>query len=596
MKEFSAQTGGRYTYVDDIMNLQELSLAFASIFSECDNFILSGCEVLDDEVKPGYVYINNKLRHFPGTKNVKTWPQYIYESNRTETVAYASGTDKVGRNVYGCAISAKAPTTPDVLTGNAPASIKLEATSSPRLKDALFGRYSLLLQPQSGAQTVDGLVNFSRDVSINGALVAKGRMTVEGKNCKGTIHYDRDRLIIQSRIYDRQPWFIAKSKDYTLSMSERGGFEFTVDGMTTLQITDDGIVRAPTLTATQCFIGNLTTIGNGIYDSETALDSGALRINMAGYNGSSKYFRDTFVGDGKGKAILSILGKNGELKIDGATHISSPTKHVLTLHGGTRRDNPYYGKIITWRDVDGVQTGSIGYDASRIMSLQNSIAGIHIIGVDSVDIGPVIKEGGVLLSDRYATIQSLTDGLADKADMAEVYPRKIADLLFAKKAGGLKQFVNATHSMEQLREEIGALSLGDMAGRYPTMGQLLADMATNESARNKICENIGAARKGAFQPILKDTGWVLVAEGLYARQIGSLVCVQGRIRTAHSGTAFTLPNQIDPPAYTMPFKATVSYNTSWECELRGGSKVCQVTFCNHHGVMINFSMTYMTQK
>ena len=41
MKEFASQTGGRYTYIDDIMNLQDLALAFASIFDGCGDFILN---------------------------------------------------------------------------------------------------------------------------------------------------------------------------------------------------------------------------------------------------------------------------------------------------------------------------------------------------------------------------------------------------------------------------------------------------------------------------------------------------------------------------------------------------------------------------
>jgi hypothetical protein len=28
MKEFTSQTGGRYTYIDDIMNLQNLAISF----------------------------------------------------------------------------------------------------------------------------------------------------------------------------------------------------------------------------------------------------------------------------------------------------------------------------------------------------------------------------------------------------------------------------------------------------------------------------------------------------------------------------------------------------------------------------------------
>ena len=101
MKEFSAQTGGRYTYVDDILNLQDLALAFSGIFDGCDNFIVSGCEVSGTTIKPGLVYINSKLRRFTGASNITTWPQYIYEKNSIENVAYANGADKVGRNVFG---------------------------------------------------------------------------------------------------------------------------------------------------------------------------------------------------------------------------------------------------------------------------------------------------------------------------------------------------------------------------------------------------------------------------------------------------------------------------------------------------------------
>ena len=33
MKEYVAEAGGRYTYVDDILNLQELTLSMTSIFT-----------------------------------------------------------------------------------------------------------------------------------------------------------------------------------------------------------------------------------------------------------------------------------------------------------------------------------------------------------------------------------------------------------------------------------------------------------------------------------------------------------------------------------------------------------------------------------
>ena len=73
MKEFNAQTGGRYTYVDDIINLQELALAFASLFTDCDNFIVSGCEVTGSTISAGFVYLNGTLRKFSGASGIGTW-------------------------------------------------------------------------------------------------------------------------------------------------------------------------------------------------------------------------------------------------------------------------------------------------------------------------------------------------------------------------------------------------------------------------------------------------------------------------------------------------------------------------------------------
>lgn len=55
MKEYVAEAGGRYTYVDDILNLQELTLSMTSIFTDCANFIISGCEVVSDKDRKSVV-------------------------------------------------------------------------------------------------------------------------------------------------------------------------------------------------------------------------------------------------------------------------------------------------------------------------------------------------------------------------------------------------------------------------------------------------------------------------------------------------------------------------------------------------------------
>ncbi len=57
MKEYVAETGGRYTYSDDILNLQELTLSLSAIFDGCSDFIISGCEIEGPRVSPGYVWL-----------------------------------------------------------------------------------------------------------------------------------------------------------------------------------------------------------------------------------------------------------------------------------------------------------------------------------------------------------------------------------------------------------------------------------------------------------------------------------------------------------------------------------------------------------
>ena len=94
MREFVAKTGGRYTYIEDFVGLQDLTLSLITMFGECGNFIVSGCEtsgVSDSSVtiSEGYVYINGHIRKFAGGTVDLTNPYYIVESERSESVSYA---------------------------------------------------------------------------------------------------------------------------------------------------------------------------------------------------------------------------------------------------------------------------------------------------------------------------------------------------------------------------------------------------------------------------------------------------------------------------------------------------------------------------
>ena len=132
MKEYIADTGGRYTYVDDILNLQELALSMTAIFNACEDFIISGCEITGNAISSG------KVRYFEGCHSA-TFPYYIYEKNGTDTVVYAGDVNKKGRENYLCAGSSVLPSVKDTLTGKVPCLIEITKTYAPLFLEKLFG-------------------------------------------------------------------------------------------------------------------------------------------------------------------------------------------------------------------------------------------------------------------------------------------------------------------------------------------------------------------------------------------------------------------------------------------------------------------------
>ena len=132
MREYVAKTGGRYTYIEDFIGLQELSLSLASIFDGCKNFIVSGCKTSGTNtnlsISAGYVYINGKIRHFEGKTIDLSTPFYIVEKNEPYDVSYAQNPTQLGYIEYGCEGVGEMP-----LDGRQ--YIKITSTYIPRLKD-----------------------------------------------------------------------------------------------------------------------------------------------------------------------------------------------------------------------------------------------------------------------------------------------------------------------------------------------------------------------------------------------------------------------------------------------------------------------------
>lgn len=317
MKEFTSQTGGRYTYIDDIINLQELSLAFASIFDGCDNFIVSGCQVSGANISAGFVYINGKIRYCAGASGISKWPIYLYESNTVEKVSYADSGDKVGRNVYGCSVASSVPNITDTLTGSVPQSIKVTSDGGAlRLKDAFFGKYALVIDSSYSSQSVKKDVSFGGGITVAGQITTKAMNVVSGTS-KATIGYDSaGTLTIQSLLQGKSPYKIVITSD--------GNFQFYIGNTLLANLQETGLYLGVSLSATLLHSGNVTLKSDHIYNGGTMSDNGVLNINMTGYNDGTAYYRNTVIGNGKNEAILNINGKTKSSLFYGDVTISTP--------------------------------------------------------------------------------------------------------------------------------------------------------------------------------------------------------------------------------------------------------------------------------
>ena len=585
MKEFSAQTGGRYTYVDDILNLQNLALAFSSIFNDCDNFVVSGCEVKGTSIGDGYVYINGKLRYFSGVTGINLWPQYIYESNYTETVAYENGADKVGRSIYGCTIARTVPTLLDSLTNAVPQYIMITASGGKQLKDALFGKYALALNPANNLQEVKGSVNFSGEVSVSNALTSKNKLAVKTGNSTGQIYYDGSgNFTVQSSVGD--------GNLYKFVISENNGFQFIINGQIIWVANSEMISHKIPFIGNTGKFGNIKTTSNYIYNENTSTDSGALYINTLGYNGGSQYFRDTYIGNGKSGFIIEIKGKDALVNINGTLKVAGIQPVGMVLRSNYSRLTSSLRKTISWIDNTDMEFGYIGYNSisNNIFEIQNKIANVSITGSEAVNLGPSIMENGTLLANKYATIAYVKEQLGLKANYNPVFEKVELNTTLASLEKGLTQFGS---SKAVLRSEIGAVSEDDVKKMTVSLDKHLSDLVKTEDDKRKICFNIGATYKEDYQKKLNDSGWVQIKDQLYIRQIGNVVSIQGFVVVIQSGVVFSIPNSIDPPIYAVNYSTILDDNGGWRCHLAESGRDCIVDFCSKQGAKMPFSITYM---
>lgn len=596
MNEFNAQTGGRYVYVEDVLNLQDLALAFGRIFDECDNFIISGCEVSGSTISSGYVYLNGKVRYFSGASGITTWPQYMYENNSTESVHYASGNTKVGRNIYGVSIGSAVPTSVDALTGKTPVSMTITQNGGTLMKDAFFGKYALVLNSASLSQVLSGALKIDGDLDVTGSIRSiKNHYRITETQATFDTAFNNGDLYVKTQ-YD------SGNNSYTMSMENGNGFTFYINDTLAAKIKTDGMSLPGSVSASLGIFGGVATSNSGIYNHTDATDTGSVNINMVGYNGETQYFRNTTIGNGKGSAVVSVDGQTQSVNIAGVITIASGTStEGVVLMLNKPKTSADLRKSIVWKDSNSAIIGSLGYTDSEnaTFSITNNLAGVYMYGATNsfVDLGPAIKENGQALTDKYVQIVNFDETIATVAKVADVYTKTQSDTRYPIISDGFSGFVNGGVEKSTLRKQIDAVSVSDL-DNYAKKTSYLSDMATSESAKKQIRTNIGAAGTDEFQAKLKDTGWVRIGTAaLYVRQIGNIVSIQGEVKTIHEGELFRIPNTIDPPTYSV-YKSfgftTGAHIKSWSVGIAANTRVVSVENCQSGcNITTKFSLTYM---
>jgi hypothetical protein len=607
MKEFTSQKGGRHTYVDDIINLQDIALVLNSLFTGCEDFVLSGCNVSGNKISPGFVYMNGKVRYCSGMSNVSSWPVYIVESNSTEQVSYADSSDKVGRNIYGCVISSSVPTVNDPLTNKAPQSImfKKDGEGVPRLKDAFFGKYALMIDSPFASQTVNKKVVFNGEITAKcGAVVNDNISMVRGAaNC--SIYYEEDgTLVVSSKM--------SGSDDHKLTINTAGDLQFYHNDTCIFTFSKDKATVAIPIHSDTLNGGGITITGSDVYNSDAQVDTGSININVKGFNGETKYFRNTNIGDGQGNIVIGVNGKNKTVAVNGSLTICDDSVTGIKIKHSTlaKSDNSLV-KYIAWVDKDNAVMANFGFANNKTTSfyIDNKIGDVVIN--NTLYVNGSLYVNGNDIDKRYVKVSDYDTAINKKANTNDVYTKDDANSTFLGKNTSLSVFVDNAGGKDAACDIIGAATSSNFE-RAVVKSQKFQDIVGDgldtssasyvsdlEKRQRELCENIGAAYKDDVSAKPKDTGWVRVdvsncgiSEKLYARQIGNIVSIQGRIHTHHDGTIFTLPSSIDPPVGEIGY----SYNRGgeWCCKMASGSRECVVDYCSGGcSQYIGFLLTYM---
>lgn len=430
MKEYVALTGGRYTYADDILNLQALALSMTTIFDDCSDFIVSGCEINGSVISSGYVWLGGKVRYFEGA-NSATFPYYIYETNSTESVVYANEANKTGRHIFSCSSGTIVPETIESeiiepLTSKRAAFIEMREEYAPRLIDKFFGKYALLLDSPFSKQTV------KKDLVVAGKLSSEKDIT--SKTAISVINSTNGyalKNIVKAKGAGSVGLYVNGLLVNEMVINTDGSFSFLKQDIELARIDENGFLCS-TVRNTTAHIGSLSIYGNYILNTAIDSDDGAVEINYLGYNNSTTRFRNFIVYDGKQRQILKVEGKSANVGVFGTLTVNGANAVAIIKNTSFPKTDKKLKGSIKWQDRDNSDIAYIGYidESSFDITIKNHIGNIIISSIGYIDIQGELKINGVYISTTYVKATDFTKELKKKVNSIE--GKQLSDENFTK--------------------------------------------------------------------------------------------------------------------------------------------------------------------
>ncbi|WP_289764447.1 hypothetical protein [uncultured Duncaniella sp.] len=412
MKEYIAETGGRYTYSDDILNLQELALSLSAIFEECQDFIISGCVADGARVSPGYVWLGGKVRRFEGAADA-VYPYYIYETNRHESVVYANDMNKRGRTCYLCAGGTAIPDTMDPVTGKLPAFIEILEDYAPRFVDRFFGRYAVLLNSPFARQTIKKDLVLVGHVTAEKEFRSKTAVSVAGDNgymLKGIVKPDGESSLGA---------YLSGLLVGEIVIHTDGTFSLMKQGKELARVTEEGISYGASISDT-ARVGSLRIQGADIFNTSDVNDTGCVRINYYGLNSGTAKYRDLAVYDGKayGSPILRVIGKNATTEVTGLLTVRNAGRGIDLWNTAYTNENPKLTSLLSWRDSEGVAIATAGYAFADNyhFAVRNTIGDIILQPLGAVEVAGTLKINGRSVAETFVALTTYAEDMEKKVD------------------------------------------------------------------------------------------------------------------------------------------------------------------------------------